>query len=76
MVNNVLTLSGEKKESEESKGEHYWHVERRYGSFRREITLPAPVDADAVEADYHDGVLTITLPKTEQAKPRRIEVKT
>jgi len=76
VVNNTLILSGEKKEEQERKGEHFWRVERAYGSFRREITLPAPVDADAVEAEFRDGVLTITLPKTEKAKPKRIEVKT
>jgi HSP20 family protein len=74
--NNVLTISGQKKESKEEKGEEYYHVERRFGSFRRDVTLPASVDADKVEASYRDGVLTITLPKTEQAKPKRIEVKT
>ncbi|HUU21233.1 MAG TPA: Hsp20/alpha crystallin family protein [Phycisphaerae bacterium] len=76
VVNNILTLSGEKKETAERKEEKYWHVERYYGSFRRDITLPATVDAEAVEADYHDGVLTVTLPKTEKAKPRKITVKT
>ncbi|KPK78878.1 MAG: hypothetical protein AMJ81_14660 [Phycisphaerae bacterium SM23_33] len=74
--NNVLTISGEKKESKEEKGESYYHVERRFGSFHRDMTLPAGVDADKVQASYHDGVLTITLPKTEQAKPKRIQVKT
>ncbi len=72
---NMLTISGEKKESKEDKGEEYYHVERSYGSFRRELTLPAGVDAEKVQASYRDGVLTVTLPKTEQAKPKRIQIK-
>lgn len=71
----VLTLRGEKKEEEaEQKAGHHWS-ERRYGSFSRAISLPAYVNADKVEAKYKDGVLTITLPKTEQAKPKQVEVK-
>ncbi len=72
---NHLTLSGEKKESEEHTEGQYYHSERRYGTFRREIPLPAGVDADKVEATYRDGILTVTLPKSEEAKPRRIEIK-
>ncbi|MGC9453615.1 MAG: Hsp20/alpha crystallin family protein [Phycisphaerae bacterium] len=72
---NHLTISGEKKESEEHKEGEYYHSERRYGTFRREIPLPAGVDADNVDATYRDGVLTVTLPKSEEAKPRKIEIK-
>lgn len=72
---NVLTISGEKKDSTEEKKDEYYHVERRHGYFRRDITLSSEVDAEKIEATYHDGVLTVTLPKSEQAKPRRIEVK-
>lgn len=72
---NHLTLSGEKKESEEHTEGEYYHSERRYGTFRREIPLPRGVDADNVEATYQDGVLTVTLPKSEEAKPRKIEIK-
>lgn len=72
---NLLTISGEKKESMEQKSENCYHVERRYGSFRREIALPSGIDADKVQASCHDGVLTVTVPKSEQAKPKRIEVK-
>jgi len=75
VVNNTLTISGEKKESAEEKSENYYHVERRYGTFRREIALPPGVDPDKVEAGYRDGVLTVTIPKTEKAKPKRIEIK-
>ncbi len=72
---NVLSISGEKKESKEDKDENYYHAERRYGSFRREVTLTSEVDVDKIKADYKDGVLTITLPKTEQSKPKKINVK-
>jgi HSP20 family protein len=72
---NVLTISGEKKESTEDKRENYYHTERRYGSFRREINLSSAVDVDKIKAEYHDGILTVTLPKTEQAKPKKISVK-
>ena len=72
---NTLTISGEKAESREEKDEAYYHAERRYGTFRREIGLPAGVDADKVEANYKDGVLTVTMPKSEEAKPKRVTVK-
>jgi len=73
--NNVLTISGEKVEITEDKGENYYHVESRHGSFNRGITLPSEVDAEKIEAVYKDGVLTITLPKVEKAKARRIDIK-
>jgi HSP20 family protein len=71
---NVLTISGQKRESQEDRGENYYRTERRYGSFRRDLTLPAPVDVGKVEATHEDGVLKIVLPKTEEAKPRKIKV--
>ena len=70
---NVLTLSGERKPEE---GEGRWHRrERGFGRFQRVLRLPAPVDADKVEARLDNGVLRLTLPKHEDAKPRRIAVK-
>jgi HSP20 family protein len=72
---NLLTVSGEKKEEQEKKGKTFHRVERRYGSFSRSITLPCPVQEDEVAAEYHDGVLSITLPKTEEAKSKKIAVK-
>ena len=70
---NVLTLSGERKPEE---GEGRWHRrERGFGRFQRVLRLPAPVDADKVEAQLENGVLRLTLPKHEDAKPRRIAVK-
>jgi HSP20 family protein len=72
---DVLTIKGEMKAEQEKQGERYHLRERRWGSFARSISLPAPVKADAVEADYHNGVLTLTLPKTEEVKPKRITIK-
>ena len=74
--NNVLTVSGEKKfeqtDSDESKGTY--HQERRYGRFDRSFILPRNVDASRVKASYEQGVLTIALPKTEESKPRRVQI--
>jgi HSP20 family protein len=71
---NSLTISGEKKDCSEDEGGDYYHVERRYGTFQRTITLPSEVDADKIKATYNDGVLTVHLPKSESAKLRRIPV--
>jgi len=72
---STLTITGEKKEETEDKGEGYYHCERRYGAFRRDIPLPADIEEDRIEATCRDGVLTVTLPKSEQARARRIKVK-
>jgi HSP20 family protein len=72
--NYVLTLSGEKKFSNEVKQEQFHHVERRYGSFTRSFSLPRTVDGSRVSADYKNGVLTVRLPLREEAKPRQIKV--
>lgn len=72
---NTLTIRGEKKTELEGNEGRYRHVERRYGSFQRTFTLPSEVDAEKIEATHRDGVLTITLPKRETAKPHRIPVK-
>jgi HSP20 family protein len=73
--NSALLIRGEKKDETEKSGERYHYVERRSGSFQRIVQLPSEVDADNIDANYKDGVLTITLPKSEQAKPKRISVK-
>ena len=73
---NTLTVSGEKKEEHEEKSENYYHTERRYGSFQRSIPLPGTVEAENIQAAYKDGVLTVTLPKSKAALPKRIKVKT
>lgn len=74
--NNVLTVTGEKRqEIEEGKEDSSFHVlERRYGRFERSFTLPRTVDADNISARFHNGVLTVTLPKAETAKPRRVQI--
>ena len=70
----VLTMRAETKEEHEEK-DGTWHLrERRYGTVHRAITLLSPVYEDEVKAAYENGILTVTLPKSEQAKPRRIEV--
>ena len=76
LANGILTISGERKEEKEEKGKTFHRVERRYGSFSRSVTVPTAVTEDKVDAQYHDGVLTITLQKTEEAKARKIKVKT
>ena len=73
--NNVLTLRGERKVDREVKRESYHRVERAYGSFSRSFTLPTVVDTEKIKAEYRDGVLHLTLPKKEEAKPRQISIK-
>jgi HSP20 family protein len=72
---NVLTVSGHRQEEKEEKGRTYHRVERRCGSFSRSETLPCAVNESEVAAEYHDGVLTITMPKTEESKAHKIKVK-
>jgi HSP20 family protein len=72
---SLLTISGERKEEEEEKGKTFHRVERRYGSFSRSMTLPCAVNEDKVFAEYKEGVLTVTLPKTEDSKAHKIKVK-
>jgi HSP20 family protein len=72
--NNVLTVKGERKVEQETKREQFQRSERFYGSFTRSFALPGTVDASRINASYKDGVLTITLPRREEAKPRQISV--
>jgi len=69
-----LSLSGERKSEEKYADAEVYRTERFFGRFQRTVTLPTPVAAEKVKAAYKDGVLTITLPKTEEAKPKQIEV--
>lgn len=69
-----LQISGEKKEEQEEKGKTFHRIERRHGEFRRVIQLPNAVDDEHVDAKYAGGVLTISVPKREDAKPKRIPV--
>jgi HSP20 family protein len=72
---STLTIKGEYKTEEEGERGDVHFKERRHGEFRRSITLPTGVDIDATKAEFEDGVLTVTLPKTEETKPKQIEVK-
>lgn len=72
--NRTLTIKGEIQEETETEDERYHLRERRFGRFSRSITLPTPIEAENIEASYDAGVLTLHLPKAEEAKPRRITV--
>jgi HSP20 family protein len=75
VTGEVLTIRGELKQEEEQK-ETSWHIrEHRWGSFERSISLPTDVVSDKAQADFDNGILTITLPKAEEVKPRTITVK-
>jgi HSP20 family protein len=74
LEDGLLTIQGERRLEEETSDRQYHRVERRYGSFRRSITLPSQVQADAIEANYSDGVLQVVVPKAESAKPKKINV--
>ena len=69
-----LSISGERKAESKHEDSEVYRTERFFGRFQRTVTLPATVAADKVKAAYNDGILTITLPKTEEAKPRKIDV--
>jgi HSP20 family protein len=71
---NVLTIHGTKQQEAEEKTERVHRYERTYGAFERSFTLPASVESKDIKANYDNGVLTVTLPKSEKAKPRQIEV--
>ena len=74
LENNVLTLRGEKKEERQSSEKDMYVYERSYGFFQRSFSLPTAVKEDEVKAEFADGVLRITLPKTEQAKGKKISI--
>lgn len=69
-----LTIKGEKKSETEVKEEDYYRCERAYGTFIRSIDLPSDADPDRIEANYDNGVLEVVVPKTEAAKPKKIEI--
>jgi len=74
LQDNVLTLQGEKKEEQKDEQENFHRVERCYGSFTRSFNLPTNVKADAVQATFKNGVLLITLPKSEEARTKKIAI--
>jgi HSP20 family protein len=71
----ILTIAGERKSEKEEKNKKFHRVEWAYGSFSRSFTLPEDADADKVAGDFKDGVLKVHVPKSEKAKPKKIEVK-
>jgi HSP20 family protein len=71
---DTLSLSGERKSEQELKEAEVYRAERFFGRFQRTVSLPTAVAADKIKAQYKDGVLTVTLPKAEEAKPRHIDV--
>jgi HSP20 family protein len=71
---NTLTISGEKKESQEEQHDGFYHVESTYGSFRRDVVLPTDVDEQKIEAVCKDGILSVTLPKAEKSKAVKVKV--
>lgn len=75
MTDGLLTIKGERKMEKEDKRENYHRIERQFGSFSRSLNLGVSVKADSIDAGYKDGILTVTLPKAEETKPKKIEVK-
>jgi HSP20 family protein len=75
MEDGLLTIQGERQFTQESSEQQFHRVERRYGAFRRSITLPAHVMAEGIQASFENGVLQIVVPKAEEAKPKRIQVR-
>jgi HSP20 family protein len=71
---NVLTIAGERRFYDEKEADGFRRIERSFGRFHRAVRLPDRVDGERVEASYRNGLLTITVPKAEEAKPRRIEI--
>jgi HSP20 family protein len=73
--NNVITLKGERRFEKKTNEDNYHRVERSYGSFTRSFTLPQTVSSEGAEAEFKDGILKVTLPKREDTKARKIEIK-
>jgi HSP20 family protein len=74
LEDNVLTISGERKAEHEEKGEGFYRMERSFGQFRRALTLPEGVNADAITAGFDKGVLEVRIPKPEARKPRKVAI--
>ena len=76
VTDDVLTIKGEAKSDEKVENANYLRQERRYGTFQRSLQLPGSLQTDSAEATFENGVLTLTIPKAEEAKPRTMQVKT
>ncbi len=74
LEDNVLTISGERKAEHEDRKEGYYRVERAFGSFSRSLTLPEGIEAEAITASFHNGVLEVKVPKPEERKPRKVAI--
>lgn len=70
-----LKISGERKQEKEDKDSKYYRIERSYGKYFRSFTLPKQIEADKIKAEFKDGQLTVTIPKSEEAKPKELEIK-
>ncbi len=76
VAGDILTIKAETREEEEVKRENYLRRERRFGSYCRSVTLPGGLETDKAEADYTNGILTLTFPKAEEVKPKSIKITT
>ena len=74
VTDNLLTIKGEKNVQENTHNKNYHRVERRYGSFKRSFTLPRLVNTSEIKAGFKDGILSLTIPKAEEAKPKEIQI--
>jgi HSP20 family protein len=72
--NSVLSIEGQRQFNHDNVDRRFWRIERGHGAFRRSFTLPSTVDASKIEAAFQDGVLTVTLPRREETRPRQIEI--
>jgi HSP20 family protein len=75
ITKDTLTIKGEHKEEQEVKQDDYFRKERYYGAFSRSLILPVQVQSDKAEATFENGILTLTLPKSEEVKPKQIKIK-
>ncbi len=74
VTDNVLAIRGEKKREEKQEGKNYMRIERSFGSFTRSFSLPDTLESDAINAQFNNGVLSITIPKKEPIKPKELEI--
>lgn len=75
VTGDTLTIKGEHKEESQTKEENYYYKERRFGSFSRTVSLPVQVESGKANATFEDGILTLTMPKSEETKPKQIKIK-